>query len=87
LDKTLNSYNVSPELAAAMAIEEEENQRELTERIRKKELREQDEYTDKQVRRIRDSSNIPYRSPRKPGNQHWMVREAEIRRQQYSVRK
>ncbi len=41
---------VSPELAAAMAIEEEENQRELTERIRKKEIIEQDEYTESQIR-------------------------------------
>merc|ERR1711990_224167 len=62
LDKTLNQYTVSPELAAAMAIEEEENQRELTERIRKKEIIEQDEYTESQISR----------SPRKAGNQHWM---------------
>jgi len=37
-------------LANALAIEEEENQRELSERIRKQELRQQDEFTNNQIR-------------------------------------
>jgi hypothetical protein len=73
LSRTLTSYD----LANALAIEEEENQRELSERIRKQELRQQDEFTNNQIR-----------NSGKSNNQHWMVREAEVRRnQQYSVRK
>jgi len=39
-------------LANALAIEEEENQRELSERIRKQELRQQDEFTNNQIRYV-----------------------------------
>ena len=39
-------------MANALAIEEEENQRELSERIRKQELRQQDEFTNNQIRYV-----------------------------------
>ena len=40
-----------------MAIEEEENQRELNERIRRKELREEDEFTENQIKWVQKSQS------------------------------
>jgi len=88
LDKQLNSYNVARQLQDALDIEQEENQRELTERIRRQQQRDNDEYTENQIRKIRDSSNLlQSRSVNNKNNSHWMIREAESRRQQFSVRK
>jgi len=85
LDKQLNSYNVARQLQDALDIEQEENQRELTERIRRQQQRENDEYTENQIRKIRDSSNLlQSRSVNNKNNSHWMIREAESRRQQFS---
>jgi hypothetical protein len=78
LDRQLNSYNVARQLQDALDIEQEENQRELTERIRRQQQRDNDEYTETQISRSTNNNKH---------NAHWMIREAESRRQQFSVRK
>jgi len=89
LDRQLNNSNVARQLQDALDIEQEENQRELTERIRRQQQRDNDEYTETQIRKIRDSSNLLQSRSSNNNNHtaHWMVREAESRRQQFSVRK
>ena len=52
--------NVSAELAQAISIEDEENQRELSERLMRRDFRDQDDFTEKQIRFVKlHSLNVP----------------------------
>jgi len=90
-----HNYSQSDDLAAVLAIEQEEYERELEDKERRRHLQREDDYTEEQIRKIRDSVMETTQSRPRAGasrngtnsGNHWMVREAEMRRQNYTVRK